>query len=215
MTFNALSASFATPMTEVPFFESNSISNLLINGTTNSLLCRYAFKIGPAKARDLSRIFGCDRPSGSHCHNLRRMSKAFALLLPTGGVSGPVIPLPDRPPGRERVPLRFPEICNSLRIRTGREWLGTGLAGGNIRRANRGSSASVPILGTTSTAAPARGWRPKRGDDGRPSADQLPGSCRSPGRTRQARASLRSARPGSSATTACPGWRTAAHASLR
>jgi len=30
MTFNALSASFATPMTEVPFFESNSISNLLI-----------------------------------------------------------------------------------------------------------------------------------------------------------------------------------------
>jgi hypothetical protein len=76
-----------------------------------------------------------------------------------------------------------------------------------VRRANRGSSAWAPIPGTTSTAAPAREWRPTRGDDDRPSADQSPGSCRSPGRTRQARASLRSARPGSSETTACPGWR--------
>jgi hypothetical protein len=48
MTFNALSASFATPMTEAPFFESNSISNLLIQTYCFADDC--AFKIGPAKA---------------------------------------------------------------------------------------------------------------------------------------------------------------------
>jgi hypothetical protein len=84
-----------------------------------------------------------------------------------------------------------------------------------VRRAIRGSSAWAPFPDTTSSGGRARGWQLTREDDDRPSADQLPGLCRSPGRIRQARASLRSARPGSSATTACPGWRQAAHSSVR
>jgi ATP-dependent DNA ligase len=64
----------------------------------------------------------------------------------------------------------------------------------------------VPIPGTTSTATPAPGWRPTRGDDGRLSADRSPGLSRSPGRTRRARAFLRSARRGLSATRKALDW---------
>jgi hypothetical protein len=63
--------------------------------------------------------------------------------------------------------------------------------------------------------APGQGSRPRRGDGGRPFEGQLPGSCRSPGRTPRATASPRSARPGSSATTARRGWRQAARSSAR
>jgi hypothetical protein len=84
-----------------------------------------------------------------------------------------------------------------------------------VRHAIRESSAWAPIPGTTSTATPAQGWQPTPRDDGLPSADRSPGLCRSPGRTHRARVSLRSARPGSSATTACPGWRQAARSSVR
>jgi hypothetical protein len=59
-------------------------------------------------------------------------------------------------------------------------------------RANRGSSASAPTPGTKSTAAQGQGSRPTRRDGGRPFEGQLPGSCRSLGRTRQARVSPRS-----------------------
>jgi hypothetical protein len=72
------------------------------------------------------------------------------------------------------------------------------ITGSTPRPSPRGFSASAPTLDTKSTAARARGWRPRRGDGGQRFVDQSPGSCRSPGRTHRARASLRSARPVSS-----------------
>jgi hypothetical protein len=41
------------------------------------------------------------------------------------------------------------------------------------------TGGGAPTPGTTSTAAPTREWRPRRGDGSRPFEGQLPGSCRS------------------------------------
>jgi hypothetical protein len=65
-----------------------------------------------------------------------------------------------------------------------------------------GFSMTVAASGASARASrhhehrsPATRGRPKRWDDDQPAADQSPGSCCSPGRTRRARASLLSAQP--------------------
>jgi hypothetical protein len=79
-------------------------------------------------------------------------------------------------------------------------------------RQSEESAASAPTLDTKSTPAPGQ---PRRGDGGRPFEGQSPGSRPQPGRTRRVTASLRSARPGSSATRACRGWWRVARSSAR
>jgi hypothetical protein len=74
MTLNALSASFATPITEGPSSKSNWISNLLKGAILHGWL-----RSGPGGLRSEPCSAAIKPPSNTCCHDLRRMSKVFAV----------------------------------------------------------------------------------------------------------------------------------------